>query len=299
MAQHMEKHEAPSETYERNRALLEGAKEKAISLGIFSRSFLEKLNFHFLADYKKAGDEFESFELIPGDKTEPTERFNETDWDWLNNVPVLSQNMVQRMIGGQNFLPTDTHFMQRIWLDHTNLKELYSFEAVVVHETAHAKSYQYIHPETGENFNESPEFDADRFYSTIQDLTKENSELDEMKSVIDFKQFRFTISDWSEIYAQLYQREFLRRSRPDAEKAVEDFDTMAREVTRNLPEEIKRLSETTGRPLSKNLLYQENHTLSFFIPQAIEKKFPKFENRIKFLEQCGKRQLPKVQATIQ
>ncbi|MCL5733550.1 MAG: hypothetical protein M1334_02715 [Patescibacteria group bacterium] len=261
------------QNYQENANLLENAKEECEHIGLFSKGLINDLRFEFYGDFKREGDRFIGYRLNKDNSLENTESDRP---DAAKDVRLLSKEALEKF-RNFSFYIDDAHLSSRVWLDGSNMDTIYSFGAQVAHEIAHAKSYRAIPPR-------SEFFDKERFFDEVADLAHQDLELKEAK--IDFSKFRsgYATAQWSELYAMLYQREFIRRDKPSNAKDIKNWDNLILRVADNLDKEINGLGRSKKKDLSPDLIYQEIHTLSFLMPRIIESKFPDFEQRIKFLE---------------
>jgi len=277
------------ENYQEGLILLESAKEKSIELGLFEKDLLEDLNY-IIGDFKikeKNGEEIELAEL--GRRENITDkRFNEPDkLDKAKDVRIFSKpfllfieksfdNLSPKIVEDLDL--NDRHLVGHLFIKPDTIKLLYQFDAVAVHEIAHAKSYRAI--------NER-KFNQQEFADKIKDLIKENK-IDKRFGEINFNNFQFSQKEWSEIYALLYQREFLIRKNSDNKTEIQKWDRDILDVANNLDDAIKELNQKTGKSISPDVIYQENHTLSFLLSRSLEERFKNFDERIKFLESFKK-----------
>jgi len=274
--------EQKMQSYEANMENLNNVKERIVLLGIFDREFLSSLNFKIIGDFKIENGQPKNFELNSENQLIEQEH---TRIDWGRDVPVLSEDLVARFQAFEIEM-TDIQASELIWFKDQAMVELYSFAAGVVHEVAHARSFQQI-PPTNENFG-NERFDKKKFLELLWEVIKNDEEFDALKENIDFNKFRNSLAEWSEIYALLYQREFLRRSDSKNEGIIEKWDQHILDSVKHIPEAINNLSQRTGRQMKPEMIYQDNHTLSFLVAKAFEKRFQNFDERIKALESVKK-----------
>ncbi len=88
---------------------------------------------------------------------------------------------------------------------------------------------------------------------------------------------------WSEIYALLYQREFLRRENPENEKKIQKWDNYIFKVANNLAEIVEKFNQRENRDIPLGLTYNQ-HVLSYLLAVPLESKFKNFNESIKWLE---------------
>ncbi|PIR72789.1 MAG: hypothetical protein COV26_02045 [Candidatus Nealsonbacteria bacterium CG10_big_fil_rev_8_21_14_0_10_36_23] len=277
------------ENHQEGLIFLESAKEKSIDLGLFERDLLEDLNY-IVGDFKikeRSGKEIGLAELSRRGNI-IDERFNEPDkLDNTKDVRIFSKPLllfIEKVF--DNLSPKivedldldDKHLVNHLFIGPNTIKLLYQFDAVVIHEIAHAKSYGAI--------NEG-KFNQQEFTDKIKDLIKENK-INKCFGEINFNKFQFSQKEWSEIYALLYQREFLIRENFDNKAEIQKWDRDIFNTVNNLDDAIKGLNQKTGKSISPDMIYQENHTLSFLLSCLLEEKFKNFNERIKFLESFKK-----------
>ena len=58
----------------------------------------------------------------------------------------------------------------------------------------------------------------------------------------------------------------------------------AKEVSSDLAEKIHELNVKTGRSISVDNFYKENHTLSCIVAPILEYEYPDFNERMRFFE---------------
>jgi hypothetical protein len=255
------------EIYKENIDVLKEAKRKLEKVGLFDKQFLDDLNFKFLGDFREENGDFKSYELKSDNSLN---EMSLEKMDVTKDVLILSQDLLKRY----NEFSVDAdnlHIISQIWYKGANMPSIYSFGAVVAHEVAHAKSYQVIPPQSGL-------FNKERFFREMQKLISEDERLKNIN--IDFSQFNYSLIEWSEIYAMLYQREFVRRENPMGDKDIQEWDKFILETASTLNESVEKFGEEENRKLSPNLIYKENHTLSFLLSRVLEKKFPDFQKRL-------------------
>jgi len=88
----------------------------------------------------------------------------------------------------------------------------------------------------------------------------------------------------AEIFALLIQREFSKRLGTFERNHGNVGIGRAKEISSDLAEQIKKLNEKTGRNISTDDFFRENHILSFIVAPLLEHKWPDFNERMKFFE---------------
>ncbi|MCL4437664.1 hypothetical protein M1513_01335 [Patescibacteria group bacterium] len=261
------------QNYQENLRLLENANQRFEQLGLFSEELINDLKFEFYGDFRKEKGGLVAYKLNKNNLLESAEsdRPNVT-----KDVRILSSEALKKH-KEFSFDVDDKHLIAQIWLEGSDMNTLYSFNAVTAHEIAHAKSYRVVPPN-------SELFNKEQFFKEIKNLAHQDQKLEATK--IDFSRFysNYATTQWSELYAMIYQREFVRRDKPSNEKYIKDWDDLILQRAGDLDESAKNLSSSRGRNLSPDLIYSENHTLSFLMSRVIENKYPDFEQRVNFLE---------------
>ncbi len=285
----MSKEQFPNQeiqNYQENFLLLERAKEKAVDTGIFEYDFVRDLNFEFVADIRKEGENIRGYQLKPDNRIET---FPEKEREKRDLIKELYFRLPSKLylekihnLTAQNF-EEDT--FKKIWYEDIDMKNLYSFFGVAVHEMAHIKSFNLISPsnkETKEGIKKSEYFNSEYFSKQIGELIKEDALLKNLQNV-DFKKFKLDLLAWSEIYALLYQREFLRRENPENEKKIQKWDNYIFKVANNLAEIVEKFNQRENRDIPLGLTYNQ-HVLSYLLAVPLESKFKNFNESIKWLE---------------
>lgn len=242
--------------------LIENVKNEAVSLGFFTREFVDSLRVHFLSPEGQEDQE-----------EDPTR-------DYFMISRALLERLYQRdsTLGENDGL----HRSPMVWVrpqDANLLKAINSFEVIAVHEFAHPKSYRVFHPEKGE-------LDENLFKNMVMKLVQEDERLQSLKGV-DFQKFSFSVYEWSEIYAFLYQREFVRRTVADGNEKVTLWDDRIVMVANDLKNEMEAVNEEFHVEAEPTMIYEDPHVLAYLLTRTIEQKFPELENRVRYLESLG------------
>lgn len=88
----------------------------------------------------------------------------------------------------------------------------------------------------------------------------------------------------AEIFALLIQREFSKRLGTFEENHGSVSIDKAKEASSNLAEQLHELNVRTGRNISADNFYRENHTLSCIVAPILEHEYPDLNKRMKFFE---------------
>lgn len=261
------------EKYKENARLLERAKEKMLEMGLFDKDFIDGLTFVFVDSYNNKEDV--NYQLTENGLLAPYEESDRT-----KEVPILTRSYLDT-IDDQFNIASEKNKSQYVWLGNLDKSIFLSFDAAAVHETAHAKSYGVIDKE------KKSLFDEEKFKELIVELIKDDLVLSKRES-IDLSKFDYSEDDWSEIYALLYHREFLRKDNSENNKMIEEWDIHISEVASDLQESMKKFNEKKGTDIDPEVIYKDCHTLSFLLARVFEKKYKDFDKRIKALESCKK-----------
>ena len=158
--------------YQETSLLIENVKEEAVKAEIFDKSFLNDLNFHFMADFKKEGDNFNTYEVKSDGSMEIIDD---------ENMPIGSDKDVY--VFSKSFYKIDgwlsddfgkefynkeelnERIISKSFIENTDFNLLYSFDSIVAHEIAHAKSFGLI-PLKSDNFNHN------KFENQIKEIIK-------------------------------------------------------------------------------------------------------------------------------
>lgn len=261
------------EKYKENARLLNKTKEKILEMGLFDKDFIDGLTFVFFDNHNKEEDV--NYQLTENGLLVPYEEFDKT-----KEVPIITRSYLDT-IDDQFNISSDRNKSQYVWLGNLDKTIFLSFEAAAVHETAHAKSYSVIDRERKSSL------DKEKFKELIAELIKDDLVLSKMES-IDLSKFNYSEDDWSEIYALLYHREFLRKENSENNKMIEEWDSHISEVANDLQGAVKKFNEKRGTDIDPEVVYEDCHTLSFFLARVFEEKYKDLNERIKVLESCKK-----------
>lgn len=272
------------ERYQEDLACLGAAKERLVAARLFSQEFLDSLRFYFGDTMQQEDDGTITTSVLNPDGTKsPLAGLNDKTVD----VAVLSTALLKQAHEFA-FPANDTNASVELWMRNPVWRDIYSFDAVVAHEVAHTESFRVIPIGTAAERKSMP-FDRSKFVNLAQSLVHNDAELrriGEADDGIDFSKFRMNLAEWSEVYAQVYQREFNRRANPDGAENIAAWNADIMETAGNMTSRLRELSEKTGRNLNKSHVYNENHTLSLLVTAALERAFPKFEDRLAALAGC-------------
>jgi hypothetical protein len=86
----------------------------------------------------------------------------------------------------------------------------------------------------------------------------------------------------AEIFALMVQREFSRKTNQPNCKEHEAMDARTKAVLADPQKAIDAYNQKTGRKVTQEDMYRENHVLSFIAVPLLEKKYPDFKERLKF-----------------
>ncbi len=269
------------EKYKEDARLLEIAKEKMLAMGFFSKEFVDGLSFVFVDSVKLYGKnqeiDFTYSQITEGGLIT---RYNIEDSDRTKEVGIITLSYLDKIdrVFDAN---SDTNKSQHIFLGDLDKKVFLSFDAAAAHEIAHAKSYDAITKEKESLFDEK------KFKELVIELIKNDLVLSKAGS-IDLSKFNYSDENWSELYALLYQREFLRRDNDDNSKMIEEWDNHITEVACDLRGAMKKFNEKKGTNIDPEVIYEECHNFSFLLARVFEEKYKDFSERIKVLESCKK-----------
>lgn len=271
------------ERYKDNVTLLEKAKDKFVEMGLFDKDFLNGLSFVFIDRIEKEGDILQSYQLTSEGEVIPID-IDEKELTNGNNFFVYSNTILDNLRDDpdSSFEKTDKKNQSTFfWLENIDFKAFYSFEAVSAHEIAHSKSYAAI------TEKDSLSFDQDKFKVIIKDIV-ENSEYSQEIKNIDFSKFDHSHYDWSELYALLYHREFLRRKNSEYENMIKEWDKYIIGLASDLEGAIKKFNKKRDTDIYLEMIYEDCHAFSFLMARVFEEKYADFNDRIKILESCKK-----------
>lgn len=252
----------PESGLEEDRKIVEATKEAVVKLGLFDKQFVDSLNYRFLdADTgtldESAGDDPRRDVYIPPQSM--MEFSLERNW-WGDRSPVTR---IPYIWSGREDIP--------------NQKKIHAFDAVVAHEIAHPESFRIFSPDDGT-------FPSEAFRKNVISMNKAG--LGDTPG-LDFNRFEFSAYEWSEIYAFLYQREYLRRSSDEGEEIIRSADSRTLRVAQNLKKEAERISQEFQMQIDPDLIYQDIHVLARLLAGIIEKEHPGFRERMKYVESLG------------
>lgn len=250
------------------------AKEKMTFFGFFDKEFIDNLNIYIAAPNEEKGLKDVLLTLDNQLVDNPKDKFNNFNHEKDVFIPSLFAFLKEF---------ENSHIM-KIWFKDVDFENLYSFDAVAVHEIAHTKSFQLISPK--ENYKyfsreiESNYFNQEKFINKMDGIFLEELSFQNIKNV-DFFKFDFSLRDWSEIYALLYQREFLRKDNSDNEEKIEKWDNHILKASEEIGEMV------INKEIPSDEFY-ESHSLSYLLARSLEKRFKDFSERIKYLESFKK-----------
>lgn len=275
--------EGGKERYEENLRSLEKAKDKFVEMGLFEKDFIDGLNFVFIDDIKKEGEKFNNYQLTPDGKIVPLELDEEklisikTACVYSNDLSGNFSERIDALFQDQE----ERHQSTILWIEGIDFNKFYSFDGVAVHEIAHTRSYAAI------TENNLLLFDREKFSSMIKEVL-EGSEYSRKFKSIGFSKFDLSVFDWSELYAILYHREFLRRENKDNNKLIQDWDDQVMEIASDLKGSMKEFNRNKGTDIDPEIIYEDCHAFSFLLARFFEEKYKDFNERIKALESCKK-----------
>lgn len=224
------------EKYKEDILLLEKAKEKMLKMELFSKDFIDSLNFVFIDSVKADGKNLE----IDFTYTQITENgliasCNIEDLDRTKEVCIITPSYLDKI--DQAFdSNSDINKSQHVLLGDLDRTVFLSFDAAAAHEIAHAKSYSAIDKD-GESL-----LDEEKFKELVIELIKNDIVLSKEES-IDLSKFDYSDENWSELYALLYQREFLRRENSDNNRMIEEWDNHITEVASDLQGSMRKFNQ--------------------------------------------------------
>lgn len=266
------------EKYKENVRLLEKAKEKMLEMGLFNKDFIDGLNFIFVDAFDKDGKYQEVDYCLAEDGLIVT--YDNEDSDRTKEVGIITLSYLDKI--DQLFdAKNEKNKSQHIWLGDLDKSIFLSFDAAAAHEIAHAKSYSAIDKER------KSLFDEEKFKRLVIELTRDESVFLKNES-IDLTKFNYSDENWSELYALLYHREFLRRENSDNDKMIEDWDDHIIEIVSDLKESVKKFNKEKDTNIDPEIIYEDCHAFSFLLARVFEEKYKDFNERIKVLESCKK-----------
>jgi len=254
--------ENPESSVEEDREVLEATKEAVVKLGLFDKEYLDGLNYKFL------------------DNTGTVEESADDDPQRDVHIPprAMMEMALNREWWGDRSAVTRIPY---IWSGREDIalwKRMASFDATVVHEFGHPKSYRIFNPEDGT-------FPSETFRKNI--LAMDKTELGETPG-LDFNKFEYSVYEWSEIYAEMYKREYLRRSSAEGEELIRSYDDRILRSARDLKKAAEGLSEEFQMQIDPDLIYEDMHVLVYLLAGIIEKQHPDFQERVKYVESLGR-----------
>lgn len=255
---------SPESNLEEDKKILEATKEAVIRLGLFDKEYLDSLNYQFL------------------DNTGTAEE--SVDEDPQRDVHIPPQVMMDMALNREWW--GDRSPMTRIpyiWFgreDSAIWKKMGKLDATIVHELGHPKSYRIFPPE-----DETRPFPSKEFKKNI--LAMDKVELGDTPG-LDFNKFEYSVYEWSEIYAEMYKREYLRRLSDEGGELIQLYDERILRSARNLKGEAERINKEFQTQIDPNLIYEDMHVLVYLLAGIIEKNHPDFEERMKYVESLGK-----------
>ena len=267
------------EKYEENERLLERTKEKLLDMGIFDKEFINGLSFVFVDSVKKEGEgKIKEYRLNSDGSNTP---INGKNLDRTRDVVTASLDY-SADIDALFDISNDRIKSSYLWLGNTDTGNLMSFDAVATHEIAHAKSYQVITKEK-ETF-----FDEEKFEESIAELVGGDEALSK-EGTVDLSRFEYSAEKWSELYAMLYQREYLRRKDGDNHTIIKVWDSHIVEVANDLRVAMEKFNQEKGTNIDPDIVYRDGHAFSYLMARIFEEKYIDFEERIASLERYGKK----------
>ncbi len=275
--------ELGKEKYRENVELLNKAKDRFVEMGIFEKDFINGLNFVFIDNVGQEGEEFRNYQLAPDGKIVPLD-LDEEKITGVKDVFLFTKDFSEKFL--ENF---DNLFRERdekhqssiIWLKGVDVGVFYSFDAMAAHESAHTKSYAAIAE------NGSLLFDKEKFSSMIREVLEGSGYSRKFKS-IDFSKFDLSVFDWSELYALLHHREFLRKENGGNIAMIGKWDDHIADMAGDLQGSVEKFNKEKGVDIDPEVIYEDCHAFSFLLARLFEEKYEDFDERIKALETCKK-----------
>ena len=163
-------------------------------------------------------------------------------------------------------------------------KKMGRLDATIAHELGHPKSFRIFPPE-----DEKQPFPSDVFRKNI--LAMDKTELGDTPG-LDFNKFEYSVYEWSEIYAEMYKREYLRRLSDEGEELIQSYDDRILRSARDLKKAAEEISEEFQMQIDPDLIYEDMHVLVYLLAGTIEKQHPDFEERMKYVESLGRELIP-------
>lgn len=292
--------------YQEDLSQFESVKEEIINLGLFDKSFINDLNFYMIINYerKNNGEIEDSYVNLHTLEEGKNLILEELPGGLVKNVGIFSEEALEQRKGDidkaltKKKIPeieTGYHICLYLFLKDIDYKTIFSFRATMVHEVAHAKSLKLIPPPVGENlWGGSDYFDDEKFFNeTKKGFLKINVSSETKKEFINqLSSSSFSYHAWSEIYAFIYHREFLRRENTENNKMIQNWDNSNFKNINNPSEVIKEVNKKTGSTIDEYqlrlIISTKPHAVSYILAPFLEKKFKNFNERIKFLESFKK-----------
>jgi hypothetical protein len=254
----------PEGRQEEDRKILEATKEAVVRLGLFDEEYLDGLNYKFLDN--------------TGTVAESADEDPERDVD----IPpqAMMDMALSRAWWGDRSAVTRIPY---IWFgkeDADIWKKMGRLDATIAHELGHPKSFRIFPPE-----DETRPFPSGAFKKNV--LAMDKTELGDTPG-LDFNKFEYSVYEWSEIYADLYKREYLRRLSPEGEELIQSYNERIYRSARDLKKAAESLSEEFQMEIDPDLIYKDMHVLVYLLAGIIEKQHPDFEERMKYVESLGR-----------
>ncbi len=266
------------EKYKENTTFLEKTKKKMVEMELFDKNFIDSLNFVFVENIKKEGeDEIVEYCLLEDGSLTP---YNNYDFGRTKEVGIFTLSSLDKTDSLFD-ISTEKNKSTYIWLGNLDKSIFLSFDAVTAHETAHTKSYRAITRE-----NESL-FDKEKFKKLAMELIKDDPVFSKGKGV-DLSRFDYSDENWSELYAALYHREFLRRENSDNNKMIKEWDNHIIEVADALQSAMDKFNQEKNTDIDPEIIYEDGHAFSYLLARVFEEKYKNFDERIRVLEECKK-----------
>lgn len=266
------------EKYKQDAIFLERAKEKILEMGLFDKDFIDGLSFILVDAFEKDGKYQEMEYRLTEDDSIVS--YNNEDPDRTKEVGIVTLSLLGKI--DQFFdIHNDKNKSQHVWLGNLDKSVFLSFDAAATHEVAHAKSYIAITKEKKSLFDEK------KFKETVIELIKNDPVLSKDESV-DLSKFDYSDENWSELYALLYHREFLRRENRNNNKMIEEWDNHITEVASDLQGVMEKFNREKNTDINPEVIYKDGHAFSYLLARVFEEKYKDFNERIKVLESCKK-----------
>lgn len=252
----------PESSLEEDRKILDTTKEAVVRLGLFDKEYLDGLNYQFLGrtgTVKVSTDEDPEQDVHIPPQAMMDMAVNR-EW-WGDRSPVTR---IPYIWYGREDVP--------IW------QKMGKLDATIAHELGHPKSYRIYSPD-------DETFPSKNFKENV--LLMDKTELGDTPG-LDFNKFDFSVYEWSEIYADMYKREYLRRSSGEGEGLIRSYDGRIYRTARDLKKAAEDISEEFQMQIDPDLIYEDMHVLVYLLAGIIEKQHPDFEERMKYVESLGR-----------